>query len=157
VSWGNYSDGRMKENIKNNIPGLSFIMRLKPVSYNFNYKKEFALLNNGMQDTLPDFDHKYDIEKIRFSGFIAQEVESAAEEINYDFSGIVKPENGVGAYSLRYAEFVVPLVQSVQEQQEIIEKQTTTINNQNTEIELLKKLAKNLEERLKWVEEQTKL
>ena len=91
------------------------------------------------------------------TGFLAQEVETAAESINYDFSGVVAPKNGQGLYSLRYAEFVVPLVKSVQEQQEIIEKQTTTINNQNTEIELLKKIAKNLEERLKLVEEQNKL
>ena len=59
---------------------------------------------------------KYDIEKIRFSGFIAQEVESAAQNIGYDFSGVDKSsvENG-GLYSLRYSEFVVPLVKAVQE------------------------------------------
>ncbi len=49
-----------------------------------------------------------DKEKIVYSGFIAQDVEKAAQSIGYDFSGVDAPENGKGAYGLRYAEFVVP-------------------------------------------------
>ena len=61
------------------------------------------------------------IEKIKFSGFLAQEVESAALESNFDFSGVRTPENNSTPYSLSYAEFVVPLVKAVQEQQDMIE------------------------------------
>ena len=46
---------------------------------------------------------------------IAQEVEQAASEIGYIFSGVDKPENENSLYGLRYAEFVVPLVKAVQE------------------------------------------
>jgi len=55
------------------------------------------------------------------SGFIAQEVEAAAQEIGYEFSGIDAPRNANDFYGLRYAEFVVPLVKAMQEQQIQIE------------------------------------
>ena len=54
-------------------------------------------------------------------GFIAREVEAAAKEIGYNFSGVDKPKNDKDIYGLRYAEFVVPLVKGMQEQQEMIE------------------------------------
>jgi predicted RNase H-like nuclease (RuvC/YqgF family) len=41
-------------------------------------------------------------------------------------------------YGLRYAEFVVPLVKAVQEQQQIIETQTKKIENQQNDIDSLK-------------------
>ena len=53
--------------------------------------------------------------KIVYNGFMAQEVEAAARKLNYDFSGIDKPQTKDGLYGLRYAEFVVPLVKAVQE------------------------------------------
>ena len=56
------------------------------------------------------------------TGFIAQEVEQAAQQTGYHFSGIDKPKNENDLYGLRYAEFVVPLVKAVQEQQALIEK-----------------------------------
>ncbi len=54
-------------------------------------------------------------EKINYSGFIAQEVEAAAKKIDYDFSGVHKPQNDKDPYGLSYADFVVPLVKAVQE------------------------------------------
>ncbi len=70
-------------------------------------------------------------EKTVFSGFIAQEVEQAAKELNYDFSGVDKPNNDRDLYGLRYAEFVVPLVKAVQEQQKIIQSQQAQIDELN--------------------------
>ena len=46
---------------------------------------------------------------------MAQEVEQAAESVGYDFSGVDAPQHESDNYSLRYAEFVVPLVKAVQE------------------------------------------
>jgi hypothetical protein len=66
-------------------------------------------------------------EKILYTGFIAQEVEKTARELGYDFSGVDKPQNEHSLYGLRYAEFVVPLVKAVQEQQKIIEEQKAEI------------------------------
>jgi uncharacterized protein YlxW (UPF0749 family) len=76
-----------------------------------------------------DWEGKYDVEKIRFSGFIAQEVESSAKKIGYNFSGVDKSGS---LYGLRYAEFVVPIVKSVQE----LDQENKTLRN---EIELLRK------------------
>ena len=77
-----------------------------------------------------------------FSGFIAQEVENAAKATGYDFSGIDKPKNENDIYGLRYAEFVVPLVKAVQEQQQMIlelKKQNADLLNRILLLEKLKK------------------
>ena len=67
-------------------------------------------------------------ERIVQTGFIAQAVEAAAKSIGYDFSGVDAPKNENDYYGLRYAEFVVPLVIAVQEQQKIIETQQKEID-----------------------------
>ena len=54
-------------------------------------------------------------EKIVYSGFIAQDVEKAAQSIGYDFSGVDAAANDNSLYGLRYSEFIVPLVKAVQE------------------------------------------
>ena len=56
------------------------------------------------------------------TGFIAQEVEAAAQKVGFDFDGVSAPENETDLYVIRYAEFVVPLVKAMQEQQVIIEQ-----------------------------------
>ena len=109
VSWTAFSDGRIKNDVKENVPGLKFINELRPVTFHYDVKKENALL--GVKDT-SNWEGKYDIEKIQFTGFIAQEVDAAAQKINYDFSGIDKSGN---VWGLRYSDFVVPLVKAVQE------------------------------------------
>jgi len=78
------------------------------------------------------------IDSISFTGFIAQEVEIAADNCNYDFSGVKKPKTDKDLYGLSYSEFVVPLVKAVQEQQEII-------NAQQKALELLEKRIAELE------------
>ena len=87
------------------------------------------------------FTGKYDVEKIKYSGFLAQEVEQAAKSVNYDFSGYAAPKNQWGFYTLSYEQFVVPLVKAVQEQQVII-------INQQKQIDLLEKRLAVLESKL---------
>lgn len=36
VGWTNLSDGRFKKNVKDNVPGLDFIIKLRPVTYNMD-------------------------------------------------------------------------------------------------------------------------
>jgi len=122
-----YSDGRIKENIKEDVKGLDFIIKLRPVTYNINLDKENQLLGITNQ---ADFPGKYNIEKIKQTGFIAQEVEEAANEVDYNFSGIQKPKHEQDLYGLSYAEFVVPLVKGMQEQQVQIE----TLKTENAEL-----------------------
>ncbi len=77
-------------------------------------------------------------EAITYTGFIAQEVEKAAAELGFDFSGVDKPQNEHSLYGLRYAEFVVPLVKAVQEQQQQIEQQQQQIEQLRQEVAMLK-------------------
>ena len=75
------------------------------------------------------------------TGFLAQEVDQVATELGFEFSGVVKPQNDKDLYSLRYAEFVVPLVKAVQEQQTIITAQQSEIENIKKQLD---KIQKNL-------------
>ena len=121
----NLSDARFKTNIKENVPGLDFIMKLKPVTYNIDVRKLNSFL--GVKNDDASMDKKA---SILCSGFLAQDVEQAAKDVNYDFDGVKKPANDKDHYGLVYDEFVVPLVKAVQEQQQIID----TLKKQNEEM-----------------------
>ncbi|MFT5601079.1 MAG: hypothetical protein ACI9N1_001318 [Flavobacteriales bacterium] len=138
------SDGRFKTNITEEVQGLSFITRLRPVVYNFDTQKFDDFLSKDLSEdikknrSLTDFGPST---AIRQTGFIAQEVEQAAIEIGYDFNGVHVPESENDNYSISYSSIVVPLVKAVQEQQVIIEdlkKQINSIPNNSIDLELLK-------------------
>jgi hypothetical protein len=59
-------------------------------------------------------------------------VEQAAKELEYDFSGVDAAKNDKDLYSLRYAEFVVPLVKAVQELSQKVEKLEAELAQRNT-------------------------
>src|SRR5260221_6517231 len=137
VGWSTFaSDGRVKKLVSEDVKGLDFIKRLRPVTYHLNIKEQMRITGN--KDSL-DFPGKYDIEKIKFSGFIAQEVEKAAIESGYDFNGYTKPQKSTEIYTMRYESFVVPLVKAVQEQHKIIETQQQQIDLLMKRIEALEK------------------
>ena len=124
TTWSTYSDARIKNNIHEDVKGLEFITRLRPVTYYISNRAIISLTGN--KET-PDFPGKNDNEKTKRSGFIAQEVEQAAKSAGYDFSGYTVPQNAQSLYSLSYEQFVVPLVKAVQEQQIIIKTQQKQI------------------------------
>ncbi|MDC1395674.1 tail fiber domain-containing protein, partial [Bacteroidia bacterium] len=125
VAWTNTSDGRIKENVQEAVPGLSFISELRPVTYTLNTRKQDEITMQAMPDSikekrmLSDADYLESSSIVR-TGFIAQEVEAAAKKVGFDFDGVSTPENETDLYGIRYAEFVVPLVKAMQEQQEMI-------------------------------------
>jgi septal ring factor EnvC (AmiA/AmiB activator) len=80
-------------------------------------------------------------EQIAYTGFIAQDVGKAAKELGFDFSCVDAAKNDNDNYGLRYAAFVVPLVKAVQEQQAMI-------NNQQEQIDELKKDKEDQQQRL---------
>jgi trimeric autotransporter adhesin len=145
VSFTTYSDERFKKNVrKDEVKGLEFITKLTPLTYNYDIDSYAKWIedNYGEIDS-SNWDSKYDIESFRFSGFMAQDVEQIANEIGYNFSGVDKPANDKDFYGLRYAEFVVPLVKAVQEQQEIIESLNEEMNSIKLELNELKLLLNN--------------
>lgn len=147
VDWGTYSDMRFKRNIEENVAGLEFIKKLRPVSYNWNVERlnKFLGIPDSMINTPKLIDGIKMQESIRYTGFLAQEVEKAAEEVGYDFSGVDVPSNDNSLYSLRYGTFVVPLVKAVQQQQEIIEEQKNRINELEHRVAQLEKLEEKLQ------------
>ncbi|HEU5167174.1 MAG TPA: tail fiber domain-containing protein, partial [Chitinophagaceae bacterium] len=127
------SDGRFKFNIKEDVKGLDFIMKLHPVTYQFDVKRFDEQWNNTLADTTSNvmLASYNEATAIRRTGFIAQEVEKAATAAAYNFSGIIKPETSEGHYSLSYESFVVPLVKAMQEQQRMIEE----LKKQNADLQ----------------------
>jgi hypothetical protein len=118
VAWSITSDIRAKENLKyNNDLGLNFIMKLKPASYNYIS----------------------DPRKTRHDGLVAQDVDKALKELGLKFDGLVVEENAEGTYKLAYSQFVVPLINAVQE-----------LNKQNQELlQRIEKLEKKSNKRNK--------
>jgi hypothetical protein len=122
VGWTTFSDGRFKKNIKQNVQGLAFINSLHPITYTVDVNSLNAYYDKGKKregtNDKPDAQMKDATDKaskIIYSGFIAQDVEKAADKLNYHFSGVDKPQMQDGLYGLRYSDFVVPLVKAVQE------------------------------------------
>lgn len=157
VAWSVVSDSRFKKEINENVPGLTFIKLLRPVTYKFdvaafnsrieNISKRPSQLNshevNPAGKTSDDSKSK-----VTYTGFIAQEVEAAAKKMNYDFSGIDEPKNEKDYYGLRYSDFVVPLVKAVQElshQNDSLREETEKLRLQNSLFEdRLKKIESTL-------------
>jgi hypothetical protein len=178
VGWTNFSDGRYKKNIKEDVPGLEFINRLRPVTYNLDVEEIDKVFQNDITKlrtttassatsastskpglpiagsnatnqlqadmkgrlvpTAEDVVAKQTKSSVTYTGFVAQEVEKAAKEVGYNFSGVDIPKSDRDFYGLRYSEFVVPLVMALQE----LSKKTDMLEKQNAE---LKKRLEKLE------------
>ena len=112
VNFSSPSDRRFKYDVEETIPGLQFINALRPVQYKFDYKKFDDHVN---QNITREKSQDYSAAPTLQSGFIAQEVESAAQAIGYNFHGLITPQNPTDNYGLRYADFVVPITKAIQE------------------------------------------
>jgi trimeric autotransporter adhesin len=110
-------------------------MKLRPVTYNIDITGLSNRLNESRGKAVNAAMRKAIAEKEQViqTGFVAQEVEQAAKETGYEFSGVDKPKTGTGLYGLRYSEFVVPLVKAVQE----LSKQNEELQKQIDELKAL--------------------
>jgi hypothetical protein len=113
AAWSNYSDLRAKTDIQDIGYGLDLIRQLRPVSFK---------MKNGNGNT--DF------------GFVAQDIESLLGE-NYNVLDIGGGDERM--LSLRYSQFIAPMVKAIQEQQGIINSQQEQLNELKAIIEELKK------------------
>ena len=141
VNWAPTSDARFKENLKDNVIGIDFIMGLKPLTYNFNTKKLDLFQRDSTIHSREHYQKLYDISRI---GFLAQEVEALSDSLGFDFHGVYRPQSDKDIYGLRYSEFIAPIVKAIQEQQIILEQQIATIEQQNKKIEAQKQSLKKL-------------
>jgi hypothetical protein len=123
VAWTNVSDSRDKTNV-NDLPnnlGLNFVRKLRPVSFKFDYRREYMFkcgFEFGDKDgTLKKSETNY--------GFLAQQIEQAAQELNVKFDGVSYDEFSDG-YTLKTLELLAPIVKAIQElnnELDIIEEQ----------------------------------
>lgn len=143
TNWTNISDGRVKKNIKQNVPGLEFIKKLQPITYNLDLDAVDKIIQPAPQKDAkgniikPDereINARKAKEQILYTGFVAQDVEKAAKSLNYDFSGVDAAKNDRDLYGLRYADFVVPLVKAVQELSKMNDEKDSAIQHQNIKI-----------------------
>jgi hypothetical protein len=145
VAYSFPSDARFKNNIQQNVPGLDFITKLKPVTYTFDTRKFDRHLMQNMPDsiqkkrmTATDYTAS---SAIVHTGFLAQDIEKLCKETGYDFDGlhIPDPANKTDNYSIAYSQFIMPMVKAMQEQQKQIEDQQQLIQKLITRIEVLEK------------------
>ena len=123
------SDGRFKFNVREDVHGLDFIMKLRPITYQFDTRKLEEQMSGKAVSSSAAVQASYqEATAIRHTGFIAQEVEKAAGATGYNFTGINKPASDKDHYSLSYESFIMPLVKAVQEQQGQIQEQHTQMD-----------------------------
>ena len=114
ATWNQSSDGRLKKNIQEDALGLSFINRLRAVTYEWKASNEleqdspyYAEVNNRATGVV-------------MHGLIAQEVKAAldAEGVSTFAGWSVEPD---GTQAISREMFISPLIKAIQEQQVIIE------------------------------------
>ncbi|RYF84574.1 MAG: hypothetical protein EON98_08835 [Chitinophagaceae bacterium] len=170
VNWTSLSDGRFKRNVRENVPGLAFINQLRPVTYNLDVASidtKSRLLRNQKATrheaseapkgpTPEEIKAVQDKAAIVYTGFIAQEVEAAAANLGFQFSGVDAPKNEKDVYGLRYAEFVVPLVKAAQELNRIVDAQEKEIDQLRKELAEQRKATTTQQQKLDRLEQQLK-
>ena len=116
VAYTNFSDKRFKFNIEDDVKGLDLIMKLNPVTYQFDYNalhKFYQNSNPAIQDAPQSAGND-----MRQIGFMAQEIDSLCQAIGFDFGAVDRPsDTNSGIYGIRYTAFVPVLVKALQEQQ----------------------------------------
>lgn len=112
VAWTNVSDSRDKTNVQT-LPdnlGLNFIRKLRPVSFKYDTRNSYMFkcgFEYGDKDgTLKKNECNY--------GFLAQEIEQAANDLNVKFDG-VSYDTYNDKYGVKMLELLSPIVKSIQE------------------------------------------
>ena len=117
----NTSDIREKNTIQNSDLGLSFINKLRPVSYKFINGQNVTIKDSEGNDILNEEGKPTFVAEpgVRYHyGLISQEVKQAiTESTDKDFAGwtIEDKNDPESLQGLRYSEFIAPLIKAVQE------------------------------------------
>jgi hypothetical protein len=120
-TWATFSDRRVKTNIQPFTDGLDLLMKLHPVSYKFNEKSGYTDLNKT------------------FIGFIAQDVEEIAPYMVSTYDDTEGPSGLKDKRQFDESALSKIMLNAIQEQQRMIEKQNETIKDLIQRIEDLEK------------------
>jgi trimeric autotransporter adhesin len=127
-TFSTLSDARFKTGIQENVKGLDFILRLRPVTYYIDKQKVVEFETAQMPERkkaeyMTMYGEALKQKGSIHSGFLAQEVVQAMRQSGYEFDGVSIPGNEqTQNYSVAYGNFTVPLVKAMQEQQAQIEE-----------------------------------
>lgn len=126
----NTSDQRDKTEIRDTILGLDFILKLRPVDYKWNCRRDYLVHTQQLHDidylNLPEIKElPNDGSKTRrrfHHGVIAQEVKNVMDTIGVDFGGYQDHSinGGKDQLTIAYTELIAPLIKSIQELNERI-------------------------------------
>ena len=131
------SDKRDKADIQETTLGLEFIKKLKPVEYRLDLREDYYETDENGEFIVDEFGNRTPIPKDGskkrerlHQGFIAQDVQKITEDMGIDFAGLQHHEKdgGEDVYSIGYEEFIAPIINAIQEQNKLIEKQQNQIN-----------------------------
>jgi len=107
ATWTRFSDQNLKTNINTTDLGLSFINKLRPVTFNWRNSDDFPDGYEGKGKAEMDT-------TTTLYGMLAQEVKTALDEVGHSgFGGWSKDSNGTE--SLAQSMFIYPLIKSIQE------------------------------------------
>jgi hypothetical protein len=123
TGWSSVSDSRDKKNIENlpNNLGLNFIRKLRPVLFKYDFRTKY-MFKCGFEYGQKDGSLK---EQIVNYGFLAQQIEGVAKELNVKFDG-VDYDKFNDKYEVKMLELISPIVKSIQDlnnELDIIEQQ----------------------------------
>ena len=121
ATWTQTSDARLKTNVQNDSLGLSFINRLRPVTFNWK-------ASNEIDQSLPYYNEKNRRDtKTVIHGLIAQEVKAALDaEGCATFNGW-DGGNEDTVQGISREMFISPLIKAVQELKALVEAQAVEI------------------------------
>jgi len=127
AAYNTVSDKRLKTNVKDFTDGLNVITKLNPISYNYNGKAEISNTER------------------RYISLFAQDLQKAAPYLVEDFTHKNVDERGDVVSEETYlqihdSEIKYLLINSIKQQQEIIESQQEAIDELTSELALVKGL-----------------
>ena len=127
-TWSFSSDERIKKDITDDNMGLSFVNRLRPVTFKWKASQDVPESLTSQYDK--DTNHKDTTST--FHGFIAQEVKAAMDAENIPASFLAWSERSDGTQGVSKGELIIPLINAVQElsaENKALSDRLTTLEN----------------------------
>ena len=122
ATWTRYSDQNLKTNVATTDLGLSFINKLRPVTFNWKDSADFPDGYEGKDKAEMDTTTK-------LYGMLAQEVKTALDEVGHSgFGGW--SEDHTGVQSLAQSMFIYPLINAVKELSAKVEELESKLNGE---------------------------
>ncbi|WP_336513925.1 T9SS type A sorting domain-containing protein [Pollutibacter soli] len=147
-AFAKISDARFMLIEEDEVAGMNFIEKLRPVSYTTVLKKSNQAIGNVLSSEMNSGARKISTpatnDTLISTGFIPAELSQLIKETSPVIKVIDDPGDGSDEYGIRYAEFVVPLVKSVQEMSGILNSKKNELSDVRKELDELRHMLNEL-------------